>query len=551
MRLIRTVILTLSLVAALCVSASAETPNLVHYQGSLTDSVGVAVTDGNYAVTFRVFDQSAGGIELWIENTNQATVNGLFNHLLGSVTPLPEDLFTAQDSLFLELTVEGETITPRSSLVSVGYARRVNTVDATLGGNITGAVTVEDTTSAPLSAAIRGILSNATTGSSSAAIRGENEGTTTAGYGVWGSHDGTGAGTYGSSADGTGIKGASTTGYAGHFKTFGGSPAALFVETSGFGDAAQFHNGDVKVFTAGGDETIELDPLEGSGGHIQLNKTDNTRTLTLDAGENGRSQISLYHWDGLVETVEILGTQVSDTTGGIISLRNTRNNVTVQIEGEEGNTGGQIILATNDQVATIEIDAEFGAGGQGRMSIDGDSDADLAVPNSGYLLLGTSGGTNMILDDNEIMCRNGSLDAALHLQREAGQVVIGGLGVASLPSAYILLVDGKAIMEEVEVQLSTVWPDYVFEEDYELMPLDQLEEHINNVGHLPGMPSAEEMEDGTIALGEMQLQLLEKIEELTLYVIGLKNELDQVRVQKDVLASQLAEQGADAEGAAQ
>ena len=116
MRPIRTVILTLSMLAALCVSAAAETPNLVHYQGSLTDSIGVAVSDNNYAVTFRVFDQSAGGVELWIEATNQTTVNGLFDHLLGSVTPLPEDLFTAQDSLFMELTVEGETITPRITL---------------------------------------------------------------------------------------------------------------------------------------------------------------------------------------------------------------------------------------------------------------------------------------------------------------------------------------------------------------------------------------------------------------------------------------------------
>ena len=106
-------------------------------------------------------------------------------------------------------------------------------------------------------------------------------------------------------------------------------------------------------------------------------------------------------------------------------------------------------------------------------------------------------------------------------------------------------------MEEVEVQLSTVWPDYVFEEDYELMPLDQLEKHINDNGHLPGMPSAEEMEDATMAIGEMQLQLLEKVEELTLYVIGLKKELDLVKWQKDEMTRLLVERGVHAEGDAQ
>jgi hypothetical protein len=536
MRVFRTALLTLAALVALSVPALADTPNLIHYQGEISDSLGNPVTDGNYSVRFRIFDQSVGGVNLWNEITVQSTEGGLFNHLLGSLSPLPEDLFTAQDSLFMELVVEGETIAPRITLVSVGYARRVNTVDATLGGDITGAVTVEDTTSAPLSAAVRGILSNTSPGSSSAAVRGENLGTTSSGYGVWGSHDGTGSGTYGSSVDGRGVYGASTNGNAGYFKSFGGSPAALHVETSGAGDAAQFHDGDVTLFTAGGIETIELDPVEGSGGHIQLMKTDSTRTMTLDAGENGRSQASLYHWDGLVETVEILGTQVSDTTGGIISLRNTRNNVTVQIDGEEASTGGQIILATNDQVATIEIDGEFGSGGQGRMTINGSSDADLATPNSGYFMLGTPGGTNIIADDNEIMARNGSLGAQLHLQRETGQVVIGGLGAASLPAEYILLVDGKAILEEVEVQLSTVWPDYVFDDDYELMPLDKVEEHIDAKGHLPGMPSADDMENGTVPLGEMQLQLLEKVEELTLYVIGLKKELDEVKAERDALS---------------
>lgn len=529
-------------VAALSLPAAAETPNLVHYQGVLSDSLGNPVADGNYNVTFGIYDLLVGGVQLWGEAAVVTTANGRFNHFLGRVVPMPLDLFNANDSTFLELTVEGETVTPRQRLVSVGYTRRVNSVDAALGGSITGSVTVDESSSAAFATAVHGVLSSAAPGSNSAALRGENQGTNTSGYGVWGSHDAGGMGVYGASVDGRGVYGASTNGVAGYFKSFGASPSALYVETGGAGDAAQFKEGDVVLLDANGNETIELDSQEGSsGGHIAMRHANGTRTIALDAAENGRAQASLYHTDGLIETVEILGTQISDSTGGIITLRNTRDNVTVQIDGEEGNTGGQILLQTNNGAGTIEIDGEYGPGGQGRMAINGSLDADLNTPNSGYFLLGTAGGTNIIMDDNEIMARNGSLTSPLYLQNDAGQVVIGGAGVSNLSSDYILLVDGKAILEEVEVQLSTVWPDYVFEDGYDLLPLDKLEEHVRSKKHLPGVPSAEEMEDAALPLGEMQTRLLEKVEELTLYVIGLKHELDDVRQEKDELARRLAE----------
>jgi hypothetical protein len=525
--------------------AGAQTPNLVHYQGVLSDSTGTPVTDSNYNLTFGIYDLPAGGILLWGEAAIVTTQAGRFNHFLGRITPLPGDLFNAHDSLFLELSVGGQIIAPRTRLVSVGYTRRVSSVDAALGGTISGEVTVEESSSAAFTNAVHGILTSATPGANSAAVRGENQGTNTSGYGVWGSHDAGGMGIYGASVDGRGVYGASTNGVAGYFKSFGASPSALYVETGGAGDAAQFKEGDVVLIDVNGNETIELDSQEGSsGGQIVLRKADGKRTVAIDAAENGRAQVSLYHTDGLIETVEILGTQVSDTTGGIISLRNERGNVTVQIDGEEGNTGGQIILQTNDGAGTIQIDGEYGAGGQGRMTIDGSLDASLAVPNSGYLLLGTPGGTNVIFDDNEIMARSGSLSSPLYLQNDAGQVVIGGAGVGSLPSDYILLVDGKAILEEVEVQLSTVWPDYVFDDGYDLMPLDQLEAHVRSAGHLPGIPSAADMEDAALPLGEMQTRLLEKVEELTLYVIDLKKELDLVRIEKDRLEAVVSGLGA-------
>jgi hypothetical protein len=85
---------------------------------------------------------------------------------------------------------------------------------------------------------------------------------------------------------------------------------------------------------------------------------------------------------------------------------------------------------------------------------------------------------------------------------------------------YKLSVDGKIIGEEIKVQLSQNWPDYVFEPGYQLRSASDLESFIQAHGHLPGVPSAKqvEAEDG-IHLGEMNRILLEKVEELTLLII--------------------------------
>ncbi|WP_421762900.1 hypothetical protein [Ekhidna sp.] len=98
-----------------------------------------------------------------------------------------------------------------------------------------------------------------------------------------------------------------------------------------------------------------------------------------------------------------------------------------------------------------------------------------------------------------------------------------GIGTTSIPSGYKLAVDGKAIMEEVKVELSDTWPDYVFEPDYDLRSLEETAAYIKSNKHLPEVPSAKEMEVNGIQLGEMNMLLLKKIEELTLYQIEMMN----------------------------
>ena len=101
--------------------------------------------------------------------------------------------------------------------------------------------------------------------------------------------------------------------------------------------------------------------------------------------------------------------------------------------------------------------------------------------------------------------------------------------------AYALIINGRMISEEVLIQNSNSWPDYVFDESYSLMPLEELEKSIQENHHLPNIPPAKELEENGVPVGEIQIKMMEKIEELTLYVIqqqkeinALKKKLDQI-----------------------
>ncbi|MFN1219550.1 cell wall anchor protein [Chryseobacterium kwangjuense] len=84
--------------------------------------------------------------------------------------------------------------------------------------------------------------------------------------------------------------------------------------------------------------------------------------------------------------------------------------------------------------------------------------------------------------------------------------------------------DGKIFAKEVEVK-ANVWADYVFRKDYKLNTLEEVEKHINEKGHLPNIPSEAEVLKNGINVAEMNVKLMEKIEELTLYSIEQNKKL--------------------------
>jgi len=104
----------------------------------------------------------------------------------------------------------------------------------------------------------------------------------------------------------------------------------------------------------------------------------------------------------------------------------------------------------------------------------------------------------------------------------------GFVGIGTSSPDMKLTVKGKIHAEEVKVDLSVPGPDYVFKEDYPLRSLPEVQNYIQQHGHLPNIPPAREMETNGIYLSEMNMKLLEKIEELTLYSIQLLEKVNRL-----------------------
>ncbi|MCC7245884.1 MAG: hypothetical protein IT269_09405 [Saprospiraceae bacterium] len=126
--------------------------------------------------------------------------------------------------------------------------------------------------------------------------------------------------------------------------------------------------------------------------------------------------------------------------------------------------------------------------------------------------------------------------------RTDGKVLIG-VPTTSTPGNYRLYVKDGILTERVKVALynSVDWADYVFAPDYHLRPLEEVEAFVQQNNHLPGIPSAQELvQEGGIDLGAMQAKQMEKIEELTLYLIDMKKEINAIKAENAELKTALS-----------
>jgi hypothetical protein len=154
-----------------------------------------------------------------------------------------------------------------------------------------------------------------------------------------------------------------------------------------------------------------------------------------------------------------------------------------------------------------------------------------AVPGNAYGLPASNQGRLLFQNVlNGVIATNGVTDIFISPNNTISTSFLanGSVGIGTTnPGTFKLAVEGKIGAREVQVTATTPWPDYVFTNEYKLITIDSLNNYLQKVGHLPNMPSAKEVEEnGGIELGKMNTRLLEKVEELTLYIIQLKKEND-------------------------
>ncbi|MEO9512555.1 MAG: hypothetical protein ABJN84_11015 [Flavobacteriaceae bacterium] len=113
----------------------------------------------------------------------------------------------------------------------------------------------------------------------------------------------------------------------------------------------------------------------------------------------------------------------------------------------------------------------------------------------------------------------------------------GNVGIGTSNPDMKLTVKGNIHAEEVKIDLNVPAPDYVFKEDYNLRSIEDVENFIKENNHLPEIPSAKEFEENGVMQAEMDMNLLKKIEELTLYTIQQEKKIKKLERENQKLKS--------------
>ena len=236
-----------------------------------------------------------------------------------------------------------------------------------------------------------------------------------------------------------------------------------------------------------------------------------------------------------------------------INAKNT-GNITMQVFGTTGNVGIGAVSPSNKLSVAGNADIT-GNVGIGTKSPDAPLQFGNTVGNRKIVLFQASAGDTHLyygfginnfamryqvdntLSDH-IFYAGTSTTTSNELMRIKGTGAVT-IGTPTPATGYMLTVAGKLICTEVKVQLQP-FPDYVFDKNYKLPTLAELENHINIYHRLPGMPGAAEVESNGMEVGKMQGRVVEKVEEATLYILQLNKENEQMKAQLIDLSKALA-----------
>ncbi len=292
---------------------------------------------------------------------------------------------------------------------------------------------------------------------------------------------------------------------------------------------------------------------EGTGGWIDRgtyewggeNQTPITASkLLLELFSDGTNDLVSIHIRGRGGITPIRDTSAEPVKACLIQYLSSGN--TISVAGVALNTSGAT-LAIGDSQSLIATVAPANASNQS-VSWSSSDTAIASVTSAGEVTALAEGSASISVstvdggftDSASITVApdsnsggNGSGSSGDSIWTETGTVASYngkvGVGTNSVPAGYHMAIDGKIITEEVRVELSGAWPDYVFSEHYKLPTLEEIKKHIQEKGYLPNMPSAKEVQNHGIQVGEMNKLLLEKIEQLMLYTLKQQEEIEKLK----------------------
>ncbi|MCA0365888.1 MAG: hypothetical protein LCH67_17745 [Bacteroidetes bacterium] len=207
--------------------------------------------------------------------------------------------------------------------------------------------------------------------------------------------------------------------------------------------------------------------------------------------------------------------------------------------------GGNAIRTSTDKSFNVAIGTNAGRNNIGSSNIFIGYSSGQNETGSNKLYIANTSTANPLIK-GEFDNKNLKINTGATTSTTVGFLAVGNFDAAfTMPTAnsYRLIVQDGIITEKVKVALRTTadWADYVFEPEYQksMMSLEQVEKFAKENKHLPNVPSAQQLKDNGMDVGETSKMFMEKIEELTLYMIELNKEVKVLKAENEKLKSQL------------
>ncbi len=251
------------------------------------------------------------------------------------------------------------------------------------------------------------------------------------------------------------------------------------------------------------------------------------------------TQFSLTNGDGWYRILEGDWLAHGKVTISGLSGNNRNTNVTMYISLMEFDQGGSIHIANNTFFNQNHVANIRGGSINGKYVLDIELEG---IDNPSNITITADTGISVITTPiyNPTDTLTGKIEISGRVQGMASTrypvFFSNKVGIGTANPDMELTVKGKIHAEEVKVDLNVPAPDYVFTKDYILMSLETLESFIKKNGHLPEIPSAIEFEQNGIMLSEMNMNLLKKIEEITLYTIAQEKKIKKLEALTEIVS---------------